>query len=102
MAIDVFSALAVSREFHLSGKEKRFFLWCVLAHHAGYDLGSKRFLTYMQDIAKFSKSRKYIITSRNRLVNKKWLIQTTDSYDIPPLFKGNIKTFKVSAEVEND
>lgn len=99
LAVDVFSAFFVKKDFHLTNREKEFFIGCVMAYHTSVGLNGSKFINYMIENYNFAQTERPIYNMRDTMKRKKWLIQTKHGYDLPPLFKGDISKFTVNLTV---
>ncbi len=100
LAIEVYSKFFVKEEFHLTKREKEFFIGCVLAYRNNIGLNGKKFTHYMVKEYKFADNERSIYNIRDVIKNKKWLIQTQYGYDIPSLFKQDLNSLSVNLKVE--
>ena len=99
LAVDVYSAFFIKDDFHLTKREKEFFIGCVSAFHDKVSLHGSAFTNYMINVYKFANTERAIYNMRDTIKNKRWLIQTTYGYDIPPLFKNDISNLAVNLKV---
>lgn len=91
----------VADKFKLRTREVDFFIGCVLGFHDHVDIGSRNFIEYMKNVYPFTNDPRQIYNFRSILVKKKWLKPTGDTYDIPPLFKGDINSLNISVLVQS-
>lgn len=99
LAIDIWSSLMVHEKYHLSSREKEYFIGVILAYHKGVNLKGSDFVKYMVNEYKYSKNEQLVLNMRTTIKNKKWIMQTTTGYDIPTLFKQDLKSLSISLKI---
>ncbi len=100
LAIEVYSGFFIKDEYHLTRREKEFFIGCVLAYHKNIGLSGRKFTHYMIKEYGFADNERSIYNIRDTIKRKKWLQQTQFGYDIPPLFKQELDKFTVSLSAQ--
>lgn len=101
ISIEIYSIIFLKEEYKLSDREKDFFIGCVLAYHENVGLQGKPFNNYMMTNYGFSNKIRPIYGMRDVMKKKKWLIQTPMGYDIPSLFKQDIKNLYLNLVINH-
>lgn len=89
--VDIQTTLTVAREYHLTDREKVFFVACVVSVLNGYaNPISEDAIQIYKKIFNFETNKKTISDYIKKLTKKKWLLydKKNKMITIPPLFKG--------------
>lgn len=98
--IDIYTILLVNKNYHMTSREKEFFIGCVIAWKSNIGIHAKDFNDFMINERKFADSDAMVYTMRNRLKNKRWIQLTPSGYDIPNIFKQDLTKLKINLSIQ--